>query len=121
MKMREINKDCWTNYVIRKAMRISKIYDLNIVITDCRYKNELKIAKKNGFIPVKVKCSESIRLQRLINRDGSFDPNTLNHVSETELDDVDVDIKLFNDGSIEDLYKSIDLLMESLGVIKNAS
>lgn len=108
-KMREIQRDCWTYYVMRQ------VHDYqDVVITDCRYLNELEIAQKYGFIPVRVVCSDSIRIDRLMDRDGVFNPETLNHVSETELDGVIVDSILVNNGTKKDLYKKIDTLIDYL-------
>lgn len=116
-KMREIKLDCWTNYVMRQ---VQGIYGFNIVITDCRYKNELEIAKKNGFIPVRVRCSDKLRQRRLLERDGLVDEKTFNHISETELEKSCVGYALCNNRTKEELYITIDSLMEHLGVKKES-
>lgn len=120
LKMREINEECWTNYVIRQVARLPKNYDFSVVITDCRYKNELEIARKHGFIPVLVSCPDEIRIQRLYERDGQVDLETLNHVSETELDGISVEHELVNSGTREELHSAIDSLVKSLRPKRNS-
>lgn len=114
-KMREIKKDCWTNYLLNQTEKPRYIKE-HCVITDCRYLNELEIAKQHGFIPVMVVCADDVRLNRLKARDGSFDPATFGHASETELDGVEVPWIIDNTGSLIGLKAQIDLLIDELGV-----
>jgi dephospho-CoA kinase len=112
-KMREIEKDCWANYLINKIEK-SAFAKQNCVITDCRYLNELEIAKRHGFIPVRVVCADNVRLERLKARDGNFDPATFKHVSETELDGLEVVWTIDNSETVEELKLKIYQLMEEL-------
>jgi dephospho-CoA kinase len=109
-KMREIEKDCWTNYVMRQV----ESWHGNIVITDCRYLNEIQIAQEHDFIPVRVECSDENRYARMLKRDGTVHQGTYRHPSETELDTVEIKHKLDNNGDISFLYKQIDSLIKEL-------
>lgn len=112
-KMREIQKECWTHYVMRQVEKLSP--GTKVVITDCRYLNELHIAQSYGFKPIVVECMEELRIERLIARDGSFNPATLKHISETELDQLDTDMStIFNDGSRGRLFSLVDWVIEMI-------
>ncbi|MCL6557392.1 MAG: hypothetical protein K6U74_01075 [Firmicutes bacterium] len=113
-KMREIHPDCWADYLLRHANRMYDLWTERQVITDCRYRNELEIAEKNGFIPVRVMCHPEIRLKRLQDRDGFVDPETFDHASETELDSIHVEHKIDNNGNREDLRSNVFELIEKL-------
>jgi len=110
-KMREIDKDCWTDYVMRQTDGLRG----NIVITDCRYLNELEIAQKHGFIPVRIESTVANRYNRLLARDGVVEQHTDKHISETDLDGVKVPYTLDNNGTLEELYTQVDGLIRRLG------
>lgn len=112
-KMREIQKECWTYHVMRQVEKLSP--SIRVVITDCRYLNEMQIAQSYGFKPIMVECLEELRIERLIARDGSLNPATLRHISETELDRLGTDIDtVFNDGSRERLFSLVDWMIEEM-------
>ncbi len=73
-----------------------------IVVTDVRYKNEYEMLRKRGFIFVRVKRS---------NRPIDRDPN---HISEIDLDDVEPDYEILNDGTLEQFEAEITNLYERL-------
>ena len=70
-----------------------------IVVTDMRFKNEMQILKKLGFITIRVD-----RPNRPFDRDPT-------HRSETELDDADYDYVIVNDGTIGELEAAIDTIL----------
>lgn len=109
-----------------------KIYNLrsNWIITDCRFENELKAIKKRGGISIRVnRYPERICIAReggigKVNQTVSFDINnqkhldlwkgecSLQHSSETALDDATFDYVIENNGSIEDLIIKVkDILI----------
>jgi dephospho-CoA kinase len=109
-KMREISEDCWINYVMRQITGRGG----NIVITDCRYRNELETAVVHGFMPVLVYTPERDRYSRLSMRDGEVDAATFAHKSETDLDSLDFTYVLSNSQCKGDLYKQVDELVRKL-------
>ena len=112
LKMRELDQDCWTNYVLR---RIEADDPPHVVITDCRYLREVALAGQAGFLPVLVDCPAEIRLARLAARDGeSFRAADLQHVSEQETDGVAVAGTLGNGGSTAELHAAVDRLLRRL-------
>jgi dephospho-CoA kinase len=111
LKMREIRPNVWVDYLMDRAEK--NYYAYNQVITDCRYLNEIQISKGFGFIPVRVECDDKIRIQRLTARDGKVDPQTFFHVSETELDKVNIDKVIKNNGDLNELQLEVDALIEN--------
>lgn len=101
--VRDLDQDAWVNYVKRKIAETYADKDFNIVISDTRYLNELNFGK-DWF-------GKIIR----ISRDVNYTPNERfiieNSVSETQLDNIEFDYYLDNNGSIEDLHESIDKMM----------
>jgi hypothetical protein len=76
--------------------------DENIIITDLRFKNEYRELKKAGFTTVR------------INRPGRPQDRDPNHISEVDLDDVEFDYTIENDGTLEEFYNKIDFIIETL-------
>ena len=69
--------------------------DTVCVISDCRFKNEADLIKKNGGV--------IIRLNRKNRNIGKRDPN---HISETDLDLYeDFDLVIDNDGTVEEMVE----------------
>lgn len=97
-KLVPIGQDIWIE-VLRK-----KIKDLGpkalIVITDVRFDNEVKFIKQMGGI--------IWRVTRPILEISD------NHESEKSIDNLPVDHEILNDSSLEDLYKKVDLLLDTI-------
>lgn len=106
-KMREVDSQVWINHTIRQ----SKEYD-RVVISDCRQSNEYTIAVDSGFLPVHIHADLDIRKDRIEKRDGiPPDLSLLENESETGADDFDY-IKICNNGSVEELFRQVDKLIE---------
>lgn len=69
----------------------------NLVVTDVRYPNEEEwVRQKDGFL---------IRIERpSVNRNGLEHQ----HVTEKNIDAIEADLTLVNDGTIEELYHKLD-------------
>jgi len=92
-----VDKDIW---VINAKNTIKQCED-NIVITDLRYKNEYDMLKKDfGFFICRIE-----RKNRPIDRD-------VNHISEVDLDDVEFDAVIHNDGTLDEFNKKIINMLE---------
>lgn len=95
--------------IIKDSKVIYKVYNVefpNWIITDCRFPNEVKaIEDKGGFI---------IRVERTNFQDGSdyaWGNESSNHESETALDGVKFHFTILNNGTLQDLYKSVDSII----------
>lgn len=95
--MPDIGEDIWIYILLKK---IQSNPQLKFVITDVRFKNELDhITKLNGL---------KIKVQRnnILNND--------NHISESYIDELNVDHIIINDDTIENLNDKIDKLLNTL-------
>ena len=77
----------------------------SIVVPDIRFENEAKIIKDLGGIIIR------------INRKSS-DIVNYTHQSETELDNLQTDYVIDNNGSMEELYVMLDMIVRVLGNVK---
>ena len=110
-KMRELDPEVWIKYVARE---IEWEEPKRAVVQAVRYRNEYDYFRDCGFKAVLVTAPLSVRLARLERRDGTAQTNTLGHISETDLDGLEADRLLVNDGSISDLQLQVDKLVRSL-------
>lgn len=85
-----------------------------VVVDDIRFLNELEALSSRGFQCIKLKVDPKEQFDRLKSRDGSdFDPATLLHSSERELDDGYFH-QVWEPDSVENLYLRIDQLVATL-------
>jgi dephospho-CoA kinase len=91
-----LGPDIW----IDQFNRFHKYWKQNIVITDMRYLNEMRRLSMLDHFPV---------IFARVTREGVGPVN--NHPSETELENEDFDYYIQNDRSIEDLHKTVDMIV----------
>ena len=104
--MPDVGNNIWVKVVERKILDgIRENPDACFVITDVRFPNEAELVKNLGGIMIKV------------NRDSCNNSND-NHASETELDNIPYDYLIDNNGTKEELFRS---LINSLGAHNCAS
>lgn len=78
----------------------------NWIITDCRFPNEFKAIEDRGGV--------MIRVERTNFQDGSdyaWGNESSNHESETALDSYKFHFTILNNGTLQDLYKSVDSII----------
>ncbi|MGX1133200.1 hypothetical protein RKD49_005390 [Streptomyces glaucescens] len=89
--VRECDEDFWLN-VMRRKLDSAKAWNMPVVVTDVRYRNEADMLRRRGF-----------KLVRIV-RPGIA---TMTHASETDLDDYPADVTLTNGGTLDDLYRRV--------------
>lgn len=94
--VREHDEDFWLSVLMRKVQTADQ-WNLPVVVTDCRYRNEAEAFKAAGFILVRIK------------RPGLVSTDT--HDSENELNDFPADETLINGGNVFDLHTATDALV----------
>jgi hypothetical protein len=86
-----VEKNIWIKSVEKQIQDIKdKNKDARIVVTDVRFQNEVDAVRKLGGIVIRVKRP-------------SLKDDTDTHSSELEIDELDVDIDIINDSSVDDL------------------
>jgi dephospho-CoA kinase len=108
-KMREVKGSVWIDYLFNKIESSdNKLW----IISDLRQANEYSIALEKGFLPLRISADLDLRIDRLWKRDGHYpDAALLENESETGADKYKY-FEINNNGTLEDLYKQIDWIME---------
>lgn len=97
--------------------------DTNIVVPDLRQPNEYEMLKRNGFKFLYIESDLKKRIDRLEKRDNiKIDENYIDRIEnnpvETACEEIvrnsEEIIKIDNNGSLEDLYKQIYLIIEGI-------
>jgi hypothetical protein len=94
--IREYDADFWVRVLMDKVTA-ADAWNMPVVVTDCRYRNEAEALKAAGFILVRIKRPD------LTSADA--------HASENDLNDFPADETLINGGSVFDLHTVTDLLV----------
>lgn len=104
-KYKSIGDNIWVKSLEYQINQIFNKYDYKIiVIGDLRFKNEYEMIKKYNGITIR------------INKE-SEDNNYSDHISEHDLDDVNFDCEINNNGTIEEFEKGIKHIMETVILI----
>ena len=99
------NSNIWIDKLMSKILWTPP--DINIIITDARYLNELQRLKQEKFIIIKLEADEKIRIER-----GA---SNLGHISELEFDlFTEYDYIVKNNLSFEQLYNELDEIMKNV-------
>lgn len=104
----------WVYLAIKKVEQLSE--NSNCIFDDIRRNNEEESLRESGFTIIKIDCPEDIRLQRLIARDGNFDPNTLNDISETQVDSIPFHYEIDNSGNLDNGIQQFDNILNNLHI-----
>ena len=83
-------------------------------MTDGRQSNEAKRLKEEGYLIVRVKTDSAIRLERMKALGDVFKPKDLLHETELNVDLIEPDVEIFNNGTVEELKDNIQKLMEQI-------
>ena len=104
--IRKQQPDYWVDYIISVLNLFPNDWDY-VLIPDCRFPNEINKYADTQF--------EAVHLR--VVRDNFVSPLTeeqQKHESEVALDNVTPDILLHNDGTLEELYAKIAVLVETI-------
>ncbi|MFJ9318813.1 nucleoside/nucleotide kinase family protein [Streptomyces globisporus] len=110
--VREHDEDFWVRVLMAKV-RAAEKWNMPVVVTDVRYRNEALTLREHGFRLVRVKRPATTK--HVINGLKPLRARFLTdrHVSETELDDFTADETLINGGSVFDLHTLADGLVRA--------
>jgi hypothetical protein len=94
--VRELDEDFWVRVLMDKV-KAADGWNMPVVVTDCRYRNEADALRAAGFVLVRIKRPDLMSTDR--------------HASETELDSYAADETLINAGRVFDLHTAVDALV----------
>ena len=107
------HQDIWTLIIEKKIREFQKIHKTsNIVITDCRFKNELQMLRSYGTKVIAVYRNIPEWMIQYKMGKSSIPDNI--HVSEYEWIKMDFDFEVNNNSSYEDLYKNIESYVKKI-------
>ena len=112
--MRQRNPDVWTNKLTSSITQTPT--GSNLVVTDVRYPNEVQALKKLGFTIVKVQVPVEVSVERCKATEINFTEELLLHESEqlAQSNEQYYDYVIENTGTLEELYKKVDEVVEVL-------
>jgi dephospho-CoA kinase len=119
--MREIDPQVWVRHVERKVNGIidfrvnTGAERVGIVLTDVRQQNEVDWCRHNAVTLIRVTAPDEMRIARAIEAGDDFTVHDLAHETELAIDSFEVDAEIVNDGSVDDLKRKIDEIMEAIG------
>lgn len=96
---RSIDKDYWLKQTYKKI--IASSYD-SICITDVRFSNEINFITNLGGVVIRLE------------RPGYQQTNHVSHTSEIQLDNFYFEWKVSNEGTKEELFEKIDILIDGI-------
>lgn len=114
---RNFNENIW---VFSLEKRLLNREHENIVVTDCRFQNEMEFLKSKNSVSVLVERNREdwyeIALEAKKGNRESLRKleNSGIHISEWDLIDYKFDYTIINDGSLDSLFKKVDLLIEKI-------
>ena len=88
------------------------------MITDVRQPNEVARCRKDGYILIRTQSELDTRVRRAEEAGDEFDIKDLEHETERDVDSYAVDFEINNNGTLEELYASVDTIMLELGIGK---
>lgn len=91
-----LGHDVWVDGLAR-AMTLSGLPPHKVAVVDCRYPNEVDWVHKQGGIVLRIA------------RPGVDRSSTEHHhPTETQIDALDVDFEIVNDGTVQDLWRKVE-------------
>jgi dephospho-CoA kinase len=118
--MRQIEPDVWIKHA-EQAVKGAIDFRVNtgaervgVVITDLRQPNEYEWARANGFTIIRVTAPDEDRIARAIAANDDFTVHDLTHETELAIETFEVDHEVINDGSVDDLKRKVDEILEEI-------
>jgi dephospho-CoA kinase len=105
--MRKVNAHLWWHSEVDNR-------GANVVITDLRMQLELDYLRANGFTLIRVTAPDEDRIWRAKLSGDDFNEADLEHETESHIDGFAVDYTIENSGTIDDLKRKVDEIMEAI-------
>lgn len=105
------------NPVNNTSKTIHKTEESNWIIPDMRFPNELKAIEKRNGVTIRINRDTTIKDKNgnpILSNKAYTDISTLQHPSETALDDANFDYVIDNNGSLEDLIEKTKVLISKI-------
>lgn len=118
-----VDSNIWVNRFVEDITIVLSVYkklynkDINFVSDDVRFKNEHLLLKSLGWVGIYLDVTEDVRIKRLTKRDGNAQIKTLNHSSETGLNEFKNELIRVDSSRIEEYtYQQLDKILENMEI-----
>ena len=125
---RYYDKDIWVERFVFDVMVVERTRNLlnmpkaAFVNADTRFINEHNTLKKAGWLGIYLDASDEIRIQRLKSRDNIAQIETLNHISETALDEFKHELTWIDaNGPLQEMFENLNTAINQPFVIKQSN
>lgn len=120
--MRRFDEDVWCKRTLKDIETFNhyavgsfqKNHIENTVISDVRQQNEVDFFREKGFVIVKVVSDDKLRLQRIKDAGDIMMQKDFYHETEKSVDGIEADYTIFNNGTLEDLNDSVNVLAKEI-------
>lgn len=116
---KQVDNDIWVHrftddiWIAQQTAKDLYNKELKFVSDDVRFKNEHLAFKEAGWVGIYLDVSPEIRLARLKGRDGDAQEGSLDHESETALNEFkDELIQVDASGTLEQSYENLEQTLE---------
>lgn len=107
------NEDIWVSVVERNILKY-KMLNKNIVITDCRFKNEIDMIRLNDGYIFEIERNKP----EWFNKYKNLEIDEIENVHKSELEWIrsDIDLNINNNCNLEDLEKKVESILKIITV-----
>lgn len=119
-ELRKLNPDVWVNSLLKRAedIRLQNLLyrgeSTSFVVTDGRQANEAVKLREQGYTIVIVETDETTRIERMRQAGDNFSMEMLRHDTEIQVDLIEPDYIINNNGTLEDLENKVRELVNEL-------
>lgn len=106
----------WVDITLEKIAELEQ-RNYSVIVDDIRRENEAEALLNDNFIIIKINCNDEIRFARLRERDGSFDPSTLNDISESQVDSLPFTAAITNEDVPLVGFNALMKVLDSVGLL----
>lgn len=105
--------DVWIDYMIEETSKYNELFTCD----DVRFLNEAERLISSGWLLLYMDCPDQTRIERCTLRDNTFDPLTMNHPSETGVDEIlnkfkDKIIYIDSSGTMDNTNQQLDRVIQ---------
>lgn len=106
--------------IVKETRKLLGLPEACFINADTRFLNEHKALQKEGWLGVYLDVDDDIRIKRLQSRDKTAQIETLNHISETALDEFKHElIQVDASGSLQKMFDNLEKAISAPLCIKD--
>lgn len=112
---RSIQPNVWVNTLFNSAgYQYSMAFGDNIIITDVRQPNEVKLLVEDDYFIIKVVADKQLRLERARKSGDNFDPDMFEHETEKVIAECPFDFVIDNSEDLNELARQVNAAVETM-------